>query len=158
MTIYRVIFNEQGCRVTKANRFYYSNESGDLMIAEDNIYNVIITHRLPVSRSDKPIKGFLSGYFDEHIHTLKSALQRTSECRLRIECYSLIEEKLPIIIELCSNIIRTFDLYDSANMKALYEHIYQVMKKIEDYLYVEEIGSIGHERFKSLYRIRPGVN
>lgn len=128
------------------------------MIAEDNIYNVITTHRLPVSRNGKPIKEFLSGYFDEYIHALKSALQRTSECKLRVECYSLIEEKLPIIIELCSNIIRTFDLYDSANIKALFEHFDQMMKKIEDYLYVEEIGSIGHEKFKSLYRIRPGVN
>ncbi|OFI06667.1 hypothetical protein CLOACE_08220 [Clostridium acetireducens DSM 10703] len=128
------------------------------MIAKDNIYNVIITHRLPVSRNGKPIKEFLSGYFDEYIHALKFALHRTSECKLRVDCYSLIEEKLPIIIELCSNIIRTFDLYDSANMKVLYEHFDQMMKKVESYLYVEEIGPIGHEKFKSLYRIRQGEN
>jgi hypothetical protein len=129
---------------------------GGLMLPYDNIYNVILTHRLPVSRNNQPIKEFLLGYFDEYIQSLKTALLRLSTCNLRDECYSLLEEKLPIITELCSDIIKTFNLYDSANMQSLYTHFDQMMKKIEDYLYVEDIGSVGHETFKNLFRIRQG--
>jgi hypothetical protein len=111
-----------------------------------------------VSRNNQPIKEFLSGYFDEYIQSLNNALLRTSTRKLRDECYSLLEKKIPVIIELCSDIIKTFDLYDSANMKSLYIHFDQMMKKIEDYLYIEKIGSRGHEKFKSLFRIRPGEN
>jgi hypothetical protein len=131
-------------------------ESGDSMLPYDNIYNVMLVHRLPVSRNNQPIKEFLIEYYEEYIQSLKNALLRPSTCNLRDECYFLLEEKLPIIIELCRDIIKTFDLYDSANMQLLYAHFEQMMKKIEDYLYVENIGPVGHERFKNLFRIRPG--
>lgn len=128
------------------------------MLPYDNIYNVILTHRLPVYRKNQPIKEFLSDYFNEYIISLKNALLRRSTCSLRDKCYLLLEEKLPIITDLCSNIIKSFDLYDSGNMKSFYVHFDQMMKMVENYLYVENIGKVGHDKFKRLYRIRTGEN
>lgn len=126
------------------------------MLPSDNIYNVILTHRLPVSRTNMPIKEYLLGYFDEYIQSLETALMRPSICNLRDECYFLLEEKIPVIKELCNNIIKIFDLYDSANMKSLYIHFDQMMKKVENFLYVETIGSMGNEKCNRLFRIRVG--
>lgn len=128
------------------------------MLPNDNIYNVILTHRLPIYRNNQPIKEFLINYFNEYIQSLKTALLRPSSCSLRDECYFLLEDKLPIIIDLCSDIIKTFDLYDSANMQLLYIHFDQMMKKIQDYLYIESIGKDGQDSFIRLFRIRTGEN
>lgn len=123
---------------------------------KDNIYDVILTHRLPVSRGAKPIDEFLELYLNEYIISLKKALLRTEECSLRKECYNLLSEKIPVITELCNDIHKVFKYYDTANMKLLYEHFSSMMKKIEGFLFVENIGNAGHESFKTCYRIRAG--
>ena len=56
---------------------------GNSMITNDNIYNIIYTHRLPVSRNKKPVKEFLSAYFSEYVQSLTNALLKPSPCILR---------------------------------------------------------------------------
>ncbi|WP_461207767.1 hypothetical protein [Clostridium sp. DL1XJH146] len=128
------------------------------MLPDDNIFNVILTHRLPVSRNNQTVKEFLKDYFDEYIQSLEKALIKSSNCFLRDECYSLVEEKIPIIRKLCNDIIEIFDLYDSANMKTFYSYFEEMMKRIEKYINIKNIRCIGNESFKNLFRIRSGEN
>lgn len=126
------------------------------MLPKDNIYDVILDHRLPVSRETKSISEFLDTYFEEYINSLKNALLRTEQCSLRKECYDLLNEKMPIIAELCRNINKVFEYHDNGNMSLLYRHFSSMMEKIEEYLFIENIGKIGSETYKNCYRIRPG--
>lgn len=126
------------------------------MIPKDNIYDVILTYKLPISREQLPIEKFLASYFGRYINSLQRALQNPEHRLLRQECYDLLTDKMPVIIELCKDIIEVFEHYDTANMKLLYRHFDELMKKIEPYLRIERIGKNGPESLKSFYRIRAG--
>ncbi|MDD3230808.1 MAG: hypothetical protein PHE09_16570 [Oscillospiraceae bacterium] len=126
------------------------------MLPKDNFYDLILTHRLPVSRGTQTVKAFLQAYFTEYIGSFKMALNRTEECTLREECYALLSSKVPILEELCADILSVFDYYDSADMKTLYTHFSTMMDKIEPLLFTKSIGNVGYELYRSYYRIRAG--
>lgn len=117
------------------------------MLPKDNFYNLILTHRLPVTRGDQSVKEFLNTYFDEYVESFKTALDRTEECSLREECYMLLSKKVPILEELCSDILAVFDYYDSADMKTLYSHFSKMMTKIEPLLVTKNIGNFVPGRY-----------
>ncbi len=127
-----------------------------MMLPKDNFYSLILEHRLPLSRKDKNVKQFLKDYYTNYIKAYKKALIRTENCPLREECYKLLSEKTNILEELCNDILKVFDYYDSADLLGLYNHFEDMMGKISSLLLVRNIGTIGHERYKNYYRIRAG--
>lgn len=82
------------------------------MLPNDNFYNLILSYKLPISRGKQPAKLFLKAYFQQYINSCKKALLRTDECDLDEACYTYIESKLPILEELCEDILKVFDYYD----------------------------------------------
>lgn len=126
------------------------------MLPKDNFYNIILEHRLPLSRKDRSVKEFLEEYYSSYIKAYKNALKRTEDCALREECYKLLDDKTNILEELCSDVLKVFDYYDSADMLGLYNHFGHMMEKVSSLLLVRNIGTIGHEKYKNYYRIRAG--
>ncbi len=126
------------------------------MLPIDNFYSLILDYRLPLNRKDKSVKQFLKDYYTNYIKAYKKALKRTENCALREECYKLLDEKTNTLEELCSDILKVFDYYDSADMLGLYNHFDDMMEKILSLLLVKNIGTMGHERYKNYYRIRAG--
>ncbi len=127
------------------------------MLPKDNFYNLILEHRLPLNRKDKSVKEFLEDYYSSYIEAYKNALKRTEDCALREECYKLLDDKTTTLEELCNDILKVFDYYDSADMLGLYNHFAEMMEKISPLLFTRNIGTIGHERYKNYYRIRAGI-
>ncbi|HHV82796.1 MAG TPA: hypothetical protein GXX43_03925 [Tepidanaerobacter syntrophicus] len=126
------------------------------MLPKDNFYNLILEHRLPLNRKDKSVKEFLKSYYSRYIKEYKNALKRTEDCALREECYKLLNDKTTTLEELCSDILKVFDYYDSADMLGLYNHFDEMMEKISALLVTRNIGTVGHETYKNYYRIRAG--
>ena len=126
------------------------------MLPKDNFYSLILEHRLPLSRKDKNVKQFLKDYYTNYIKSYKKALIRTENCALREECYKLLNEKTNVLEELCNDILKVFDYYDSADMLELYNHFEHMMGKISSLLLVRNIGGVGHERYKNYCRILAG--
>jgi hypothetical protein len=126
------------------------------MLPKDNFYDLILTHRLPISRCNKSVKECLRGYFSEYIQAYKDALNRTDDCSLRAECYALLSNQVPVLEELCSNILKVFDYYDTANMSMLYQHFSEMMDKVSPFLVTDNIGSSGYGLYRSYYRLRAG--
>lgn len=126
------------------------------MLPNDNFYNLILSYKLPISRGKQPVKLFLEDYFQQYIDGYKKALLRTDECDLDEACYTYIGSKLPILEELCEDILKVFDYYDEGKMVEMYNHFSQMMNKIEPLMSVKNIGNVGYESFKGYYRIRAG--
>lgn len=124
------------------------------MFPTDNIYTAIKEHRLPVSREGQPIAKFLANYFEEYIESIKKASVYTKDCVLRNELYENLSNMLPLAEGLCEDIIKVYELYDSACMKDLYIHLNNMMSKIEHYLFIFEINAASKNKLPSLYRIR----
>lgn len=127
-----------------------------MMLPNDNFYNLILSYKLPISRGKQPAKLFLKAYFQQYINSCKKALLRTDECDLDEACYTYIESKLPILEELCEDILKVFDYYDDGKMVEMYNHFSKMMNKIEPLMSVKNIGNVGYESFKNYYRIRAG--
>lgn len=126
------------------------------MLPKDNFYNLILSYKLPISRGKLPVKVFLKQYFEQYICGLKNALIRTGECELDEECYEYIGSKLPVLEELCADILKVFDFYDMGEMIKMYNHFSDMMGKIEPLMSVKNIGNKGFESFRGYYRIRAG--
>ena len=109
------------------------------MLPNDNVFTVIKEHRLPLSRDCLPIADFLYKYFEEYIESIRLALRDTRNCFLRKEFYEKLSSKIYVIEELCNDISKIFQLYDSADMQNLHIHFDDLMCKIEKYLYIREI-------------------
>jgi hypothetical protein len=126
------------------------------MLPKDNFYDLILTHRLPVSRGNMTVRKYLENYFANYIKAYKNALHRTVDCALRPECYALLNDQVSVLEELCDDILKIFDYYDAANMSVLYHHFSEMMNKIEPFLMTKNIGTVGYESYRSYYRIRAG--
>lgn len=126
------------------------------MLPKDNFYNLILSYKLPISRGKIPVKVFLKQYFEQYIYRLKNALIRNDECELDKECYEYIGSKLPVLEELCADILKVFDFYDMGEMVKMYSHFLKMMNKIEPLISVKNIGNTGYETFRGYYRIRAG--
>lgn len=126
------------------------------MLPNDNVFTVIKEHRLPVSRNSLPIDVFLNKYFDEYIESLRLALKVTCNCFLSKEFYKKLSDKICVIEELCNDILKIYQLHDSADMQNLYSHLDDLMCKIEKYLYIHEIDITKNNIIPNFYRIREG--
>ena len=126
------------------------------MLPKDNFYKLILSYKLPISRGKQPVKAFLKQYFEQYISRFKNALIRTDECDLDEECYSYIGSKLPILEELCADILKVYDYYDLGEMVKMYNHFSEMMNKIEPLMSIKNIGNVGYESFRGYYRIRAG--
>lgn len=126
------------------------------MLPKDNFYDLILAHRLPISRGEKSVREYLNSYFSNYIQEYKNALNRSDDCALRKECYLLLNSHVHVLEELCNDIIKVFDLYDAASMSQLYQHFSAMMSKITSLLVTRNIGTIGYESYKSYYRLRAG--
>lgn len=126
------------------------------MLPKDNFYKLILSYKLPISRGKQPVKIFLKQYFEQYINRFRNALIRTDECDLDEECYTYIASKLPILEELCADILKVYDYHDSGEMVKMYIHFSEMMNKIEPLMSIKNIGNVGYESFRGYYRIRAG--
>lgn len=124
------------------------------MLLNDNAFTVIKKYRLPVSRGCLPIDDFLKKYFQEYIESLKFALKDTSNCFLSKEFYKKFSDKIYVVEELCNDILKIYQLYNSADMKNLHSHLDNLMCKVEKYLYIREIDITKNNIIPNFYRIR----
>ena len=123
---------------------------------KDNFYKLILSYQLPISKGKQSAKVFLKQYFEKYINSFKDALERNDDCDLPEECYEYIASKLPMLEELCDDILKVYDYYDSGKMAELYSHFSEMMTKIEPLLSVKKIGNTGSWSSKKYYRIRAG--
>ena len=61
----------------------------------DNIFSVILNHRLPIRRGNLSISDFLSGYFRDYISDIENALNNGQKTFLQNECYSILANRGP---------------------------------------------------------------
>lgn len=126
------------------------------MLPNDNFYRLVMSHTPSVSRGKSTVKKYLSQYFQEYIDCYKKALIRTDDCDLGEDCYNFLQTKLPILEELCNDILRVFEYYDSGKMVQMYNYFSEMMDKIEPLMSVKNIENVGFESFRLYYRMREG--
>ena len=127
------------------------------MLPSDNLFSIILTHRLPLMRSTETVQNFLKNYYEQFISDLERMIVRNENCFLEQDVYDLVAENISTIKLLCSNILKVFDLYDGAKMEELYHHFDDMMSKTKMYISNIEVRTNGNESFKQYYRIRIGA-
>lgn len=111
---------------------------------------------MPVRRNNQTVRAYLSHYYEEYIKSLYRAVNQTSEIFLQNSCYDSLRKRIPIIKELCDDIIQVLSLYDSADMIALYKHFDDMMEKFKECLFVDKINSSRILDYGQMFRIREG--
>ena len=82
------------------------------MLPSDNLFSIILTHRLPLMLSTETVQNFLINYYEQFISDLERMIVRNENCFLEQDVYDLVAENISTIKLLCSNILKVFDLYD----------------------------------------------
>lgn len=130
---------------------------GVLIMHKDDIFSVILKHRLPVQRNNQTVKEYLSSYYIEYIDAIDKAVNNTSEKFLQDSCYDSLKEKAPQIKILCEDIVQVLSLYDGPDIIALHATFDIMMERIKRYLFVNEVGSVRSMEYGQMFRIREGI-
>lgn len=125
------------------------------MLPKDNAFNVMKHFRLPVDKGDKRVFDFLSNYYKSYLFSLKEAVESDDKRFFNDAFYRSLAQSLPLIQDTCSDILHMLQLYNEANLSALYDHVTLAFNKIRDYIYTE---SWPRKLHYNLYRIRTSDN
>jgi len=122
------------------------------MFKEDSIYKVILNYNYDLFRGDLSVATYLKNHLAQYIKDISSAIQEKNTF-LGDKFVSMLESKIPLIEEICSQIENIAITYQNGRIKETYDVAYLLFELMSPY-YLPRFSWKGSGGW--FYRIRQG--
>ena len=122
------------------------------MYKGDSVYKVILNYNFDLFRGELEVSEYLEKHFNQYVSDIQVAIHKDNPF-LEAKFISMLEEKIPLIKEICSQIIDVSKKYSQGLIKEAYIKAYDLFDEIYSYFLPS---SSNNERNRFFYRLRGG--
>lgn len=122
------------------------------MYKGDSVYKVILNYNFDLFRGELEVSEYLEKHFNQYVSDIQVAINKDNHF-IEAKFISMLEEKIPLIKEICSQIIDVSKKYSQGLIKEAYIKAYDLFDDKNSYFMVS---SSRNERNRFFYRLRPG--